>query len=123
MLLSTVGDSVTRNDETYPPLELEQSLAAKQSWVSGPFCFGSLLPHHVACPRLPSSYLPTRVTPVLPTVWNPFDSGRRAKQATSRTTLWRELKRIAPERAAQIGYTSATSDKLQKALARMKKGK
>jgi len=48
---------------------------------------------------------------------------KRAKRVTNRTTLWRELKRVAPARAAQIGYTSATSDKLQKALARVRKGK
>ncbi|NQT19603.1 MAG: hypothetical protein HQ592_07855 [Planctomycetes bacterium] len=46
-----------------------------------------------------------------------------AKRAGSRAELWSELKRVAPRRAAQIGYTRATGAKIQRILAQVKKGK
>ncbi len=48
--------------------------------------------------------------------------GRPAKQAGSRAMLWRELKRVAPRRAAQIGYTKATAARIIRALDQVKKG-
>lgn len=48
--------------------------------------------------------------------------GRPAEQAGSRAALWRELKRVAPRRAAQIGYTKATAARIIRALDQVKKG-
>ena len=47
---------------------------------------------------------------------------RKRAMATRRSTLWKELKQVAPDKAAKTQYGSVTADDIQKLLDESRRG-